>query len=437
MPRKKILEKRLARLEAKKKTLAARAAASTDVAEVRALTAELEDVNAEIEETRDEIAAIDAETRAAEPEVTTRATGASAANPEVATRAAIPANATIVNPRTVATTAQTREATPLLESVEYREAFRAFVQRGVPMPAEIRGEAISTSETGPAIPITIMNEVINTVRKRFGNLYRKARKFSVPGGLEIPIGSLKATFKWINEDTVSPRQKLDALGRISFGYHTAEIRIAQTFLSYILTLSAFEAKLAEVIAIAYLEAMDTGIVLGSGNGCMTGILNDTRIGASQIIEMTAADFGDWTAWRKKFFAKLPLGYRAGEFIFPLSTVETYLETMADANNNPVFRQATGLEVNDGDAQNPNGRFFGREISLVEPEILPDFDTAAAGDIVGIFWQPLEYGINENFGFTMRRYFDDETNEWVDKALTVVDGKILNPTGFRLIKKKAG
>lgn len=423
MPRKKILEKRLARLEAKKKTIAARAAASTDVAEVRALTVELEDINAEIEETRDEIAAIDTETSAAEP--------------EAATRAAIPANATIVNPRTVATTAETRTETPLLESVEYREAFRAFVQRGVPMPAEIRGEAISTSETGPAIPITIMNEVINTVRKRFGNLYRKVRKFSVPGGLEIPIGSLKATFKWINEGTVSPRQKLDALDRISFGYHTAEIRVAQTFLSYLLTLSAFEAKLAEVIAIAYLEAMDTGIVLGSGNGCMTGVLNDTRIGASQIIEMTAADFGDWTAWRKKFFAKLPLGYRAGEFIFPLSTVETYLETMADANNNPVFRQATGLEVNDGDAQNPNGRFFGREISLVEPEILPDFDTAAAGDIVGIFWQPNEYGINENFGFTMRRYFDDETNEWVDKALTVVDGKILNPTGFRLIKKKAG
>jgi hypothetical protein len=108
--------------------------------------------------------------------------------------------------------------------------------------------------------------------------------------------------------------------------------------------------------------------------------------------------------------------------------------MADANNNPVFRQATGLEVNDGDARDPNGRFFGRRISLVEPDILPDFDTASANDVIGIFWQPEEYAINENFGFTMRRYFDEETNEWVDKALVVVDGKILNPTGFWLIKK---
>jgi HK97 family phage major capsid protein len=163
-----------------------------------------------------------------------------------------------------------------------------------------------------------------------------------------------------------------------------------------------------------------------------GILNDARV--TNTVTLTAADMSNWTAWRKKFFSKLPLGYRDGEFIFPLSTVESYLETMADANNNPIFRQATGLEVNDGDALDPNGRFFGRRISLVEPNILPDFDTANANDIIGIYWQPQEYAINENFGFTMRRYFDETTNEWVDKALVVVDGKVLNPTGYVLIKK---
>ena len=70
----------------------------------------------------------------------------------------------------------------------------------------------------------------------------------------------------------------------------------------------------------------------------------------------------------------------------------------------------------------------------EPDVIDDFDTASAGDVIGIFWQPNEYAINENFGFTMRRYFDEETNEWVDKALTVVDGKALNPTGFYKILK---
>ena len=109
--------------------------------------------------------------------------------------------------------------------------------------------------------------------------------------------------------------------------------------------------------------------------------------------------------------------------------------MADANNNPIFRQATGLEVNDGDTRTPNGRFFGREISLVEPDIITDFDSAEAGDVIGIFWQPNEYAINTNMAFGMRRYFDEERNEWVNKMLTVVDGKVLNPCGFYVFTKK--
>lgn len=418
--RKKILEKKLARLQAKKADLAKRCDASQDVAEVRSLTGQMDDVNAEIEETQAELDAIAAdEARAATP-----------ASDEYFQGAA-PANAERVNGRTVAST-QARADENKFESMEYRKAFMAFVQKGTAIPAEFRQDTTSTVDTGAAIPVTVMNDVINTVRKRYGNLYSKVRKLSVKGGVEFPIGALQATFKWISESTVSPRQKMGPLAKISFNYHTAEIRVSQTFLSQILTLSSFEARMAEAIAVAYLQAMDYGIVNGSGDGCMTGILNDARV--TNTVTMTAADINNWTAWRKKFFAKLPLGYRSGEFIFPVSTVDTYLETMADSNNNPIFRQATGLEVNDGDAMNPNGRFFGRNISLVEPDIIADFDEASAGDVIGLFWQPDEYAINENFGFTMRRYFDEELNEWVDKALIVVDGKVLNPNGFVKIIK---
>lgn len=402
--RKEFLTKKLNRLNEKKTKLAERCNASADVNEVRDLTAHLEELNEEIAEVREELDAIDTEERAMPPK-----------------------DAKLVNGEIKGTFKTEERKVAPTESMEYREAFMAYVQTGE------KRDAISTTESGAAIPLTVMNEVINTVRKRYGNLYNKVRKMNVKGGVEFPIGALSATFKWINESTVSPRQKLDALAKVQFSYHTAEIRIAQTFLSSIVTLEAFEEKIAEVIAIAYLEAMDYGIVNGTGNGQMTGILNDARV--TNSVDMTAVNMGNWKDWRKNFFAKLPLGYRAGEFIFPLSTVETYLETMSDANGNPVFRQATGLEMNDGDAVNPNGRFFGREISLVEPEILPDFDTASDGDVIGIYWQPDEYAINENFGFTMRRYFDEETNEWVDKALVVVDGKVLNPTGYYLIKKK--
>lgn len=412
--RKDILEQRQARLVAKVAELEARALASQDADEVKSINAQIEDINADIDETRAELAAIEEEARAAEP---------------VKVDEKIPEERQMKTLESYGKEEQ-RNENPL-ESMEYRQAFMAFVQTGAPIEARA-GVAASTADTGAAIPLTVMREVINTVRKRYGNLYRKVRKLNVQGGVQIPVGALQATFKWINESTVSPRQKAGELGKVVFGYNTLEIRIAQTFLASVVTLEAFEQKITEVIAEAYLQAMDLGIVAGSGDGTMTGILNDARV--TNTVTMTAAQIADWTQWRKRFFSQLPLGYRAGEFIFPLSTVESYLETMHDNNNNPIFRQATGLEVNDGDAQNPNGRFFGREISLVEPDILPDFDAAQAGDVIGIFWQPNEYAINENFGFTMRRYFDEETNEWVDKALAIVDGKVLNPTGFYKIVK---
>ena len=423
--RKSILEKRLQRLTERRDALKARGLASTDAAEVRSIHAQLAEMEEDMNDIREEISALEEEeTRSAAPVQNQQIVGAFAAAPA----------------------AETRSENPL-ESRAYREAFMAYVQRGVSMPAEYSAAsmaaasqvrtgaaAVDSTDVGPAVPITVMREVINTVRKRYGNLYAKVRKLNVQGGVQFPVGELQATFKWITEKTVSPDQQAGTLGKVSFGYHVAEIRVAQTFLASIITLEDFEAAIEEIIAVAYLQAMDKGIVAGTGDGQMLGILNDARV--TNVVQMNATDLSSWTAWRKNFFSKLPLGYRAGEFIFPLSTVESYLETMQDSNGNPIFRQATGIEVNDGDAQDPNGRFFGRAISLVEPDILPDFDDASNGDVIGIYWQPQEYAINENFGFTMRRYFDEETNKWINKALVVVDGKVLNPTGYVLIKKKA-
>lgn len=436
--RKKVLQKRLARLQAKKAKLVERCNASTDVNEVRSLTEELEDVNAEINETEEELAAIpDEEEPPVEPKDGEEE------------RSKVPTNATPVNMGITATFgmgatgAQSRANEDPFASMEYRMAFKDYVQRGVSnqlisdgMKAweKRSGVAANTDTLGAIIPTTLINEFINEVKKVYGQLYNKVRKLDVPGGVRFPVGELQATFKWISESTVSPRQDAGDTQDVIFEYNVGEIRVAQTLLSSIVALDLFEREVVSIMLKAFLQAMDIGIVKGTGKGQMLGIMNDPRV--TNEISLTAAEINNWTAWRKKFFSKLPLGYRAGEFIFPLSTVESYLETMADANNNPIFRQATGLEVNDGDSANPNGRFFGREVSLVEPDVIPDFDAASDGDVIGIFWQPEEYAINTNMQMAMRRYFDEETNKWVDKLLVIVDGKVLNPKGIYLIKKKA-
>ena len=434
--RKKFLEKKIARLTEKKNNLATRAQASTDANEVRNINDQLEDVNAELAEAQEELEAINAEEQEAEERAKEQA------NEQ---RGGVPAGATLVNGNVVAGFGQKigmseqRDNEDPFATMEYRKAFMKYAQTGEPIPANLYqrdGVPANTDSLGATIPTTVLNEFINEIRLVYGQLYYKVRKMNIPGAVKVPIAKLQAQFSWITEATVAPRQDAGEIKDfVEFSYNMAEIRVSQTLLSQIVTLDLFEREIVQVMVKAYLRAMDSGIVNGTGNGQMLGILNDPRVLATgNVVTMTAAEINNWTAWRKKFFAKLPLGYRAGEFIFPLSTVDAYLETIADANNNPIFRQSTGLEVNDGDSRNPNGRFFGREISLVEPDIVPDFDAAASGDVVGIFWQPEEYAINTNMQFGMRRYFDEERNEWVNKMLTVVDGKVLNPMGIYLIKK---
>lgn len=431
--RKKTLEKRMQRLLAKKQKLAERCNASTDANEVRDLTEQLEDVNAEITETQEELDEIAEEERRAQVRPEQR---------ELPPANAQPVNGSIVGAfNAPAAATQTRTNDDPFATMEYRKAFMRYAQTGEQIPVKLYqrdGMPENTTQLGATIPTTILNEFINLIRVRYGNLYSKVRKMNIKGAVKVPIAELQAQFKWVTETTVAPREDGGNIKEfVMFEYNMAEIRVSQTLLSSIVTIDLFEREIVRIMMIAYMQAMDTGIVKGTGNGQMLGILNDPRVMQQQghIIQMSASDINNWTAWRKNFFAKLPLGYRAGEFIFPLSTVEAYLETMADANNNPIFRQATGLEVNDGDAMDPNGRFFGRRISLVEPDIITDFDSASSGDVIGIFWQPDEYAINTNMQFGMRRWFDEDRNEWVNKMLTIVDGKVLNPRGFYIFTKK--
>lgn len=402
------LEQKKTSLLKEKDELKARAKASTDVAEVRSLSERIEKIDADIKDIDEMIKYLDEQRSQEVPDNATLVNG------------------NIVNGRIVGSYRSEKSVDG--ESMEKREAFRAYVLKG-----EVR-DAITVGNNGVAIPYTVMNEVINTVRKRYGNLYNKCRRTSVQGGVQYNTAELSATATWINESTASEEQKLGEFAKIIFAYHTLEIKVATSFLANLTSISAFEGEIARAIAIAYLEAMDKAIVKGTGAGQPLGILNDPRI--TNVVEMSAADIGNWTKWLKDFFAKRPLGYRNGQFIFPLGTIDAHLRTMADANNQPIYREATGLVVVDGDVMDPRAYFFGHETSIVEPDVIADFDTANVGDVVGVFWQPEEYAINENFAFTMRRYFDERTNQWIDKALAVTDGKVLNPKGFVLIKKKA-
>jgi len=433
---KEMLEARKKSLEAKRDALIAKSQASQDVNELRSINEQLVDIAKDLHDTAEMISGLADEEQNDEADRDEDA-GENDSQQGEENRSFNPV-ATYSVPKV---SRSGSDVADVYASKEYRMAFKAYVQRGVAIPAQYaRRDAdgigpVNTTDLGAIIPTTIINEFIQDIKKVYGQIYAKVRKLNVRGGVKFPISDLKAKFKWINETTVSPRQDAGEIKEfVEFSYNIGEIRVSQTLLSSIVALDLFESEVVRVMVEAYVEAMDYGIFYGTGNGQMLGIFNDPRVAAkNQVVTMSASDISDWTKWRKNLFAKLPLGRRNGEFVFPVSTVESYLLTMADANNNPIFRDATGLAINDLDTTT-SGRFFGREVTLVEPNIIQDFDTAKSGDVIGVFWTPNDYAVNTNMAFGMKRYYDEEKNEWVNKALTIVDGKMLDVNGLWLIKK---
>lgn len=434
MGRKKILEKRMARLLKKKAELKERALASEDAAEVRAINEQLEDLNAEIDETQDEIDAIEEEgnptPNPGDDDGEQRNGNTTPVAPELRGGNPLAAYGQ-ANP-------QARATEQPFSSMEYRLAFKEYVQRGTPIPQDVitraggdKGTTVA-ADLGMIIPMTIMQEFIKEVSKVYGQVYAKVRKLNIKGGVKFPISKLKANFTWITETTVSDKQKAgDINDYVEFSYNIGEIRVAETLLAQVVTLDLFESEITRIMVEAYVKTMDNVILAGTGTGQPLGITVDERV--TNVVEFTAAEFAKWDQWRKKLFAAIPLSKRGqGEFLFTSATVEGELLTMKDNNDRPIFKEATELTIGESATA---GRFYGREVTLVEPDVIKDFATAESGDVVGIYWVPNDYAINTNLQFGMKRYFDEDTNEWINKGLTIVDGKILDPSGCYIIKKK--
>lgn len=335
-------------------------------------------------------------------------------------------------------------------SMEYRSAFKDFVQNGVVAePLQFRNNStnevinyradtpITSGDLGVLLPQTIIQEVIAELEGSYGQLYSRVRKFNIKGGVKIPVGSLNASFKRIAEGAApSDRQKLSITGAVTFEYKLGEVRISQTLLASIVSVDAFEKEISKAIVEAYLKAMDEEILNGdsAANQCEGILTNASKIPAANVIEFTADEMKDWKNINKKLFAKVPLAVRKEkpEFAVTVGTYEGNLKTLADDNNTPLAKEvysiADGVET---------AMFNNKEVVFVEEGLgLANFDDAANGDYFGMYWVPSKaYGINTNLEFATKRYFDEEKNEWVNKAITINDGKILDPNYIYLLKKK--
>lgn len=342
-------------------------------------------------------------------------------------------------------------------TMEYRKAFMDYVINGnkseVLQTAKRAGDnsgfemradsATESSDLGVLLPVTVIQEIMTGVEKIYGQLYSRVKKTNIKGGVKYPIGEFGATFKRIGENGApTERQKGGQVnGFVEFSYKLGEIRIAQTLLANVLSVPVFEAELAKVIVEAYVKAMDDEILNGVGaNNEMEGILTElnketgSRIPASQVIDFTAEDMADWKKWQTNLFAKIPLGMRnkRPEFLMTANTYEANIKTLHDDNNRPLYFET--FNPIDGAER---ATFKAREVVFIEEgQGIENFNDAEDGEVFGFYWVPdRAYGINTNLEFAVKRYFDDEKLQYVERAVVINDGKILNPDYLWILRKK--
>lgn len=331
------------------------------------------------------------------------------------------------------------EETSWTGTKEYERAFWKYVTRRGPRPAMTRADGDPIALTGVytastdvplQIPDTMQQQVIKRMEER-GGIYAKVSKSSLKGGIWFRVRDMTVTAQWIDEDHVTPYQKATDDTKISFTYHELECRIAQTLLMGAVTFDDFKRDFVQKVADAMVDALEAAIIAGSGDGQPLGIINDERI--ENVVEMTLEDIQDWKQWHRKVKASMPRLYRNGTFIMGQGTWDKYIETLHDDVDRPVSN--SGYNPVTGEEQY---RLMGKGVDTVDDSIIPDFDSADVGDVFAIFGNLSDYLLNTQpeMPLSTVRWIDHETNEEKTKALMACDGRVLDPYGFILVKKKA-
>ena len=402
--------------------------ASDDANEVRALGETLDALKSELDELETKLAEMDDEGSDGSDDGSTGDEGRSGNPIGVETRGFNPLGS--YGQRTGANEQRSDDPT---DSVEYRTAFMNFVCRNVPIPAEVRANAVTTTtDAGAVIPKTIINEIVKEM-KGYGNLYSKVRKLNVQGGVEIPILDLKPTATWITANTgtsESDLQKIQANTSVSFSYFGLECKVAQTLLVNVTTLDVFQSLFVELATEAIVQAIEVAIINGTGSGQMTGITVDSRVPAKNKISIKPSEIGSWENWKKMVFAKMKKSYRNGVFIMSQSTFDSYIDGMTDSVGQPIGR------VNYGIDNGETYRFGGKIVEIVEDDVLPSFDDASNGKPFAVFVNLSDYGVNSNMEMKVVKWEDHDTNQIKNKAILICDGKLIDPNGVLVLTKGA-
>lgn len=387
---KKQLLEMLAKKQARKTALADKAQGSQSVEEVRSLMAEIDNVNEEITQLNSLIAST--------PDEQTPAERTTTVNSQLPPVVAQPANRSVD-----------------LDSQEYRKAFMNYVQRGIPIPAELRLDANTlTSDVATVIPTVLVNRIVEAM-KTVGTIWNRINKTSFAAGVNIPTSSLRPVATWVNEGAGSDRQK-KTTSYVTFTYHKLRCEISMSMEVGAMALSAFEDAFVRQVSEAMILEIETK-VLSDANGTTSnkGILAETPE-TGQALTTSELNWDDI----ENMEAALPYEYESGAEW--LMTKKTFYEIqkLKDAEGQPIAR------VNYGITGLPERVLSGRPVVIVNSDMMETYSASlTSGKVFAILFRLRDYTLNTVYDMGISRKQDWDTEDLLTKAVMSVDGKVVD------------
>lgn len=399
----------------RKEELKKRSQQSEDVTELRSINNELDTLNLEIEELRSMIDALPDENGENNNNNDNNEHFVSGGENRSANQGGFNPMASYTNIGGT-TRRSTGEDEDIYSTLEYRQAFRNYVVEGTPMPTEFNSkrsnELTVTSDLGAVIPTNILNKVIEDITIE-GKVLGRITQTSMQGGIEIPLSDINPTATWLeSETTVSDEQKAEMKAKVKFGYHVLEAKVAIGLLASTVSLSLFETTVVKQLKKAMIRALETAIVSGTGTGQPKGIIK-YDLPKEQIIKMDPKTIGTVAAWSTVEASVPESAEDAVIYMMNKATWEKYLNGMTDTTG-----QKIGLgKINEKGQKILNGR------EVLTCDKFPSFDACEEGGTFGVLVDLSQYMLNSNLAMYYKKYFNDDTNKWIHKALMIADGQM--------------
>lgn len=314
----------------------------------------------------------------------------------------------------------TNESDPF-GTIEYRKAFMNHVLKGEALPAEYRADAKTfTTDIGAMIPSTVLNQIIQKLES-VGMILPLVTRTAYRGGLTIPTNSVKPVASWVSEGQGSDKQKQPVTGTITFAYYKLRCAVAVTLEVDTMAMSAFENLLISNITEAMIKALETAIINGTGIGRPKGILAETPP-AGQALSITALSYDTLTEAE----AAIPMAYEAGVMWCMSKKTFMAFSGLTDTAGQPIAR------VNYGIGGKPERTLLGRSV------VLCDYVTSyasglAAGTVFAFLFNFKDYVLNTNYAMGIKRYEDNDTDDFITRAIMLVDGKVVETSSLVTLK----